>query len=66
MASKNNDTYASTCWTFPKSQRSGMGARGKGPDPGQYDVAGKGIVKGSQPAYSMGKSKRSGPIKAVY
>ena len=57
----------SLCWTFPKSQRSGLAARdNRGPDPGSYDVSGKGIVSGAQPVYSIGKAKRSGPVKGMH
>ena len=44
-----------------------MGKKGAGPDPGSYNVSGKGIVAASQPTYSIGKSKRGGgPIKALH
>lgn len=34
----------STAWSFGKSTRNGKGKDKVGPDPGSYDVSGKGIV----------------------
>ena len=58
-------SLATTAWSFGKANRPDItgGNRGGRPGPGQYGVAGKSLVNDSKPAFSVGKSQRSGLSK---